>query len=139
MRVCLCGRLCFQAEEQAATKAKADLKAFLLSNEVNKRTKEEAKLKEREDDLRYQRQCVCLDGLPACSLHSLSSCVHSFGGGLSPASHGTCSLCSVVHAACVFAAKPVVCFKSLCMVKEPDTNEAVWCMQVCRDPGQARG
>ncbi|PRW32605.1 flagellar associated [Chlorella sorokiniana] len=45
-----------EAEAAAKAKAKEDLKAFLLSNEVNKKIKEEEAEKERLQDLEYMRQ-----------------------------------------------------------------------------------
>ncbi|KAI7839562.1 hypothetical protein COHA_006689 [Chlorella ohadii] len=45
-----------EAEAAAKAKAKEDLKAFLLSNEVNKKIKEKEAEKERLQDLEYMRQ-----------------------------------------------------------------------------------
>ncbi|KAI3423837.1 hypothetical protein D9Q98_009673 [Chlorella vulgaris] len=53
-----------QMEAEAASKAKAksELKAFLLSNEVNKKIKEEEAERERQQDVRYmQQQAAQLD------------------------------------------------------------------------------
>ena len=45
-----------QADQQAQVKAKQELKNYLLSNEENKRIKEEAKEKDRLSDMRYNAQ-----------------------------------------------------------------------------------
>ena len=45
-----------QADQQAQVKAKQELKNFLLSNEENKRLKEEAKEQDRLSDIRYNAQ-----------------------------------------------------------------------------------
>jgi tripartite-type tricarboxylate transporter receptor subunit TctC len=51
-----------QAEAEQRAKAKEDLKAFLLSNEVNKKIKEEQAERERQEDVRYmQQQAAQLD------------------------------------------------------------------------------
>ena len=47
---------CAQADQQAQSKAKQELKAFLLSNEENKRLREQAKEQEKADNLRYMAQ-----------------------------------------------------------------------------------
>ena len=54
---CSSGRLTSaQADQHAHAKAKAELKTFLLSNEENKRIKEQTKERDRADDMRYNAQ-----------------------------------------------------------------------------------
>ena len=51
---------CVQAEHAAHRTAKANLKAFLLSNEENRKVKAAQKVQQQEEDIAYQKKFAAI-------------------------------------------------------------------------------